>query len=130
MNFCNKCDNMFYITIYDDSAQEEINQSKLIYYCKNCGNKDTTLDQHNICVSKTTISKKNQSIIGNINEYTKHDPTLPRINTIKCPNSNCSTNSNTNPTEREIIYIRVDDINKKYIYLCSTCDFTWNLNNK
>ena len=128
MNFCNKCDNMYYITIYDDKNLEEIKPSKLIYYCKNCGNKDTTLDQHNICVSKSTINNKKQSIVGNINEYTKYDPTLPRINTIKCPNATCKTNSKEIQKNREIIYIRVDDINKKYIYLCSTCNFTWNLN--
>ena len=103
MNFCSKCDNMYYITIYDDSTQKEIKQSKLIYYCKNCGNKDTTLDQHNICVSKSTINNKKQSITGNINEYTKYDPTLPRINTIKCPNSNCTTNNKENPEEKLFI---------------------------
>ena len=130
MNFCNKCDNMYYISIYDDKNLDDIKKSTLIYYCKNCGNKDTTLDQHNICVSKSTINNKIQTIKGNINEYTKYDPTLPRINTIKCPNNNCQTNNEENPEEREIIYIRVDDINKKYIYLCSTCNFTWNLNNK
>ena len=130
MNFCSKCDNMYYISIFDEKNSDDIKKSTLIYYCKNCGNKDTTLDQHNICVSKSTINNKKQIVIGNINEYTKYDPTLPRINTIKCPNDNCQTNNKENPEEREIIYIRVDDINKKYIYLCSTCNFTWNLNNK
>ena len=130
MNFCSKCDNMYYISIYENKDLANIKKSTLIYYCKNCGNKDTTLDQHNICISKSTINNKNQTLIGNINEYTKHDPTLPRINTIKCPNSQCRTNAEENPENREIIYIRIDDINKKYVYLCSSCDFTWNLNNK
>ena len=31
MNFCIKCDNMYYIRIADD------NNNKLIYYCRNCG---------------------------------------------------------------------------------------------
>ena len=51
------------------------------------------------------------------------DPTLPRINTIKCPNSDC--NSNKEGGEREVIYIRYDDMNKLYIYLCAKCDTIW-----
>ena len=58
------------------------------------------------------------------NEYTKLDPTLPRTNTIRCPNSNCETNKTEN-AEREIIYIRYDDTNMKYVYMCSTCDSMW-----
>ena len=50
-------------------------------------------------------------------------PTLPRINKILCPNSECTTN--TKNTEREIIYLRYDDVNIKYIYVCSTCDSVW-----
>ena len=28
----------------------------------------------------------------------------------------------------EIIYIRYDDVNMKYIYLCTHCDTKWNTN--
>ena len=59
-----------------------------------------------------------------INSYTKLDPTLPRINTIKCPNSNCKSNTDDDE-KREVIYIRYDDINIKYMYLCAVCDTTW-----
>ena len=58
-----------------------------------------------------------------INKYTKLDPTLPRISTILCPNPNCRTN--TDDMSKEIIYIRYDDANMKYVYLCSTCDTVW-----
>ena len=53
----------------------------------------------------------------------KLDPTLPRISKVLCPNSKCETN--TKNEKREIIYIRYDDINMKYIYMCSTCDCVW-----
>jgi aspartate carbamoyltransferase regulatory subunit len=43
-----------------------------------------------------------------------------------CPNKDCPTN--TDGVEREIIYIRYDDSNMKYIYLCSTCDTVWQTN--
>ena len=61
-----------------------------------------------------------------INEYTKLDPTLPRCNNIPCPNDNCVCN--TEDKENNVIYIRYDDINLKYMYLCTYCDTTWNTN--
>ncbi len=118
MHFCNKCNNMYYIRI---SSEDE---EKLIYYCRNCGNEDTELTKDNICVSKTQLKRNEQKYNHIINEYTKLDPTLPRINTIKCPNNECSSNKE-NATDREVIYIRYDDMNLLYIYLCAKCDTVW-----
>ena len=73
------------------------------------------------------LKENSQQFDSFINEYTKLDPTLPRTNTIKCPNSNCDTNKSEN-VEREILYIRYDDINMKYVYMCSTCDTMWKTN--
>jgi aspartate carbamoyltransferase regulatory subunit len=77
-------------------------------------------------VSKTQIKKSEQTFSHIINKYTKLDPTLPRINTVLCPNSDCATNKDGVP--REIIYIRYDDSNMKYIYLCSSCNIVWQTN--
>jgi aspartate carbamoyltransferase regulatory subunit len=81
------------------------------------------LSIENVTVSKLQIKKSEQSFNHIINKYTKLDPTLPRINTILCPNTDCETN--TKNKEREIIYIRYDDMNMKYVYLCSCCDTVW-----
>ena len=120
MHFCTNCSNMYYIRINSDDP------NKLVYYCRNCGNEDKLLAIENVCVSKTQIKKSEQSFTHIINKYTKLDPTLPRINTILCPNPDCSTNKGNK--EREIIYIRYDDTNMKYIYLCSDCDTIWKTN--
>lgn len=120
MHFCSNCQNMYYIRINEDDP------NKLEYYCRNCGNEDKLLASENVCVSKIQIKKSEQSFNHIINKYTKHDPTLPRINTVLCPNLECETN--TKSKEREIIYIRYDDINMKYIYLCSNCDTVWKTN--
>ena len=120
MHFCSNCNNMYYIRINSDNA------NKLIYYCRNCGNEDNLLTTDNVCVSKTNIKKNDQSFNHIINKYTKFDPTLPRISKILCPNPECTTN--TKDTLREIIYIRYDDTNMKYVYLCSTCDTVWQTN--
>ena len=116
MHFCMKCDNMYYIRVASDDSDS------LIYYCRSCGYEDDQLTADNICVSKTHIKRNKQKFNHLINKYTKLDPTLPRINTIKCPNAECSSNTSG---EREVIYLRYDDVNMKYIYLCAKCDTIW-----
>jgi DNA-directed RNA polymerase subunit M/transcription elongation factor TFIIS len=108
---------MYYISIDPNDA------NKLVYYCRNCGNVDETLSVDNVTVSKIQLKKSEQEFSHIINQYTKLDPTLPRINTVLCPNSSCKTNTDEAP--KEIIYIRYDDTNMKYAYLCSTCDTVW-----
>jgi len=108
---------MYYISIDPNNA------NKLVYYCRNCGNVDETLSVDNVTVSKIQLKKSEQEFSHIINKYTKLDPTLPRINTVLCPNIGCKTNTDDLP--REIIYIRYDDTNMKYVYLCSTCDTVW-----
>jgi DNA-directed RNA polymerase subunit M/transcription elongation factor TFIIS len=108
---------MYYISIDNE------NTNKLVYYCRNCGTKDMSINIDNVTVSKIQLSKGENKFEHIINKYTKLDPTLPRISKILCPNSDCLTN--TNNEDREIIYIRYDDVNMKYIYLCSTCDTVW-----
>ena len=123
MHFCSNCSNMYYIEINSEDS------NKLVYYCRKCGNKDSLLAVDNLCVSKVQIKKTEQSFNHIINKYTKLDPTLPRINKILCPNANCSTNHDkTSSVNREIIYLRYDAINIKYVYLCSTCDTVWKNN--
>lgn len=124
MHFCRVCENMYYIKISEKQANE------LSYYCRKCGDINDTIAVDSVSISK--INTKNQGggdqhFSNVINQYTKLDPTLPRINHIACPNGSCSTNRAERPTEREIIYLRYDDMNIKYVYLCSTCDHAWKL---
>lgn len=207
MQFCSECHNMYYLKIQDED--ENIGNT-LIYYCRNCGHEDTTLSTTNICVSDTQLRSSEKKYTHIVNEYTKYDPTLPRINTIKCPNQECSSNemggggrkktvvgeagpeagpeakaaskakaskskaatskaatskaetskaaqaslaaaeenlktileeedaveanaviSDSDPNNnREVIYIRYDDTNMKYVYLCVHCDTTWRTDNR
>lgn len=121
MHFCTICDNMYYIRI------DTSNPNQLVYYCRKCGNHDSQLAVKNVCVSRTQLKKTEQTFSYIINKYTKLDPTLPRINTILCPNTDCATNAMEKPAKREIIYIRYDDTNMKYVYLCSECDNVWQI---
>ncbi len=118
MHFCSKCDNMYYIKLTEE------NGNKLIYYCRNCGNEDSLITTDNICICQTQIAHKENSYNHIINNYTKFDTTLPRTTTIKCPNINCSSYIDKNP---DVIYLRYDDTNMKYIYLCGICDTVWKI---
>lgn len=172
MHFCIKCSNMYYIRLSEEDP------NSIVYYCRNCGheNKNITLDS--VTISRTNFKSSKQKYNSIINKYTKMDPTLPRINTIKCPNQACKSNqehehSHTETprsraaraegskskasigaaaaavvpsvagvdvsveeqgggggagghTEREIIYLRYDDVNMNFVYLCPVCDSVWN----
>lgn len=122
MKFCVQCDNMLYIKI----NQED--ENKLNYYCRNCGYEDTTLTEEGVCVLDTQIKKSQQKFDHIINPYTKMDPTLPRTYNMKCPNNECKTNKRDEGDEEkptEIIYIRYDDDELKYVYICPECDTNW-----
>jgi len=116
---------MYYLKVMDNDA------NSLIYYCRNCGHENDTLTAENVCISDTQIKRSEEQYVHIVNEYTKFDPTLPRINTIDCPNVKCASNIDAKSTEgeekkeREVIYIRYDDTNMKYIYVCAVCNTSW-----
>ena len=116
MYFCSECGNMYYIKI------SEQDQDILIYYCRKCGNEDHTLNKKNICISKTNFKGTKQKFSHLINEFTKLNPTLPRRYNIQCPNSECQSHGETS---NDVIYLRYDDQNMKYIYICNNCDTIW-----
>lgn len=124
MHFCSKCNNMYYLKLKDDDA------NKLIYYCRHCGNEDSELQSSDMCVMTTQINRSDEKYVHVVNQYTKSDPTLPRIKSIKCPNQDCLSNDDAKATENEVMYIRYDDVNIKYIYMCAHCDTTWKTSDK
>lgn len=119
MKFCSNCNNMLYISVGDTDGNQ------LIYYCRNCGEKDETITAESVCVLETHFKKGEQKFNHIINQYTKKDPTLPRIYNVKCPNGGCSTNSDSAKNPAEVIYMRYDDDALKYLYICVTCNTVW-----
>ncbi len=109
---------MYYIGI------DETNKQNLTHYCRNCG----YVDQNNFdnsCILNMQIKKGEQKYNHIINEYTKLDPTLPRVYNIKCPNGSCKTKTDPEKFKDEVVYVRYDGANLKYLYMCSTCDTIW-----
>lgn len=128
MHFCTVCQNMYYIRLTGE------NKDQLIYYCRKCGHEDDELiaSLENVCVSQTQLKASVSSYEHIINKYTKLDPTLPHINNIKCPNTACASNESTDETkdgddqkEADILYLRYDDTNMKFVYLCTECNTVW-----
>ena len=124
MEFC-VCGNMYYIGI---SAE---NSNALVHYCRHCGNQDATISTEGACVIDTHYKAGEHQFNHIINKYTKEDPTLPRIYNIPCPNHECSSNRDNSTSAAamkvpvEVIYIRYDNTNMKYLYICTVCDTTW-----
>ena len=121
MHFCEDCGMLYYVHV------SESNSNQLIHFCRKCGKKKKIITEDNICVSKINLKRSVQKTHNMVNEFTKSDPTLPRINNIPCPNDACDSNREDHPLSTEIIYMRYDDINMKYIYTCTRCDKVWKL---
>ena len=145
MKFCTECNNMNYIKINGEDA------NTLVYYCRFCGHEDNEPAESGVVVLRTEYKKTEQQFSHMVNRYIKHDPTLPRIANVKCPNESCTSNaatsnaatSNHGPGDKasgdkahsdkahqgdkgpNVIYLRYDDNNMKYLYICEDCDTTW-----
>ena len=124
MKFCKECNNMLYMSLSGDDA------NKLVYYCSNCGNVDDNITTEGHCVLHTQLNKREQKLNYFINKYTKMDPCLPRIHNMKCVNASCKTNNTEEKLNPEIIYMRYDDENLKYAYICVECDYVWKTDDK
>jgi DNA-directed RNA polymerase subunit M/transcription elongation factor TFIIS len=121
MKFCVKCDNMYYITVSNE------NRDRLLYYCRICKHVDENAVT-NTCVSVVTtkLGEDQMHIDHFVNKYTKLDPTLPRIYNLPCPNNECHSNGNDNTNNyREVLYMRYNDTDMKYLYMCCRCDQIW-----
>lgn len=118
MEFCPVCQNMYFI------KSDKNDKSHLIYWCKNCTKEEKKELKGNNCIYSSKYSS-NQTITFSdfINKYTHLDKTLPRVNNIPCPNEDCI--SHTNKDLKEVIYIKYDATNMKYLYLCCKCKTCW-----
>ena len=116
IRFCSRCDNKYYHRIYADT---------LIYYCRVCGFEEKNDSTEPLCVLDTQFKENSVNFDFIVNKYTKFDPTLPHIN-IKCPNDGCDTNANTkNENVTDAIYLRYDNNQLKFLYICTTCNEKW-----
>jgi hypothetical protein len=156
MQFCPACDNKLYMRIgeYRPAASEapegkeestELANAPLTLYCKHCpyaknmhndggldGDRDdssVTDERHAFdpCMSRSNYSSNHPLYLSTVvNQYTHMDPTLPCL-TVPCHNPQCV--SNTDPdTESAVLYIRYNDQDMEFLYLCKHCRQCWHKN--
>ena len=116
IRFCSQCDNKYY---------HSIEENQLKYYCRVCGNTETNVSKEALCVLDTQFQKDALNFDHLVNRYTKYDPTLPHI-FLRCPSDSCKTNTGAEPSHvTDAIYIRYDNRNLKFLYICTECDYKW-----
>lgn len=113
MKWCPKCDNYLY---------HNVRTGDLVRNCLNCGysEKDT---QGGLIVETRVGERASEGYKILLNEFTTKDPVLPHAKNIKCPNGGCP--SNTGTKEPDVVYLKYDTVNLKYIYICMACDQRW-----
>jgi len=113
MEFCTMCGNMLYIR----NAEAGVT-----FYCKNCNFTKNPEDTNaSFCVS-TNYQDEAIKYSMFINPNIKHDPTLPHVNNIPCPSKDCTKEESK---ENDVIYMKYDPQNMKYVYFCNHCDYFW-----
>ena len=107
------CGNMYKLQFKTDG---------LFWKCLSCGVEEK---QEGGCLLVETLVQERSSEGYRIllNEFTRQDATLPHVKNIKCPRADCATNGGG--TERDVIYIKYDPVNMKYMYICNVCGETW-----
>ena len=115
MEFCDVCDNLLYLRAEDDDTT-------LVKYCKrkDCGFTKKVASGQSMKVSQTIYTEDKLLYNQFQNKYLRYDPTLPRIRdpNLICPNAECSAPQDAPP---QIIYIKYQSTNMKYMYCCDYC---------
>ncbi len=113
MKFCPVCRYYLYL---------DMSEGKLTRLCRSCGHSEEEMSGG--LVSFTNLEEKvNEGYKILVNEFTRDDPTLPHVNNIKCKNEGCA--SNKSGAKSDVIYIKYDAVNMKFLYICNVCGDQW-----
>ena len=113
MKFCPKCENYLYL---------DTKTSTLLRVCRTCGHSEEDT-QGGLAMETIVQERSSESYKIVVNEFTRLDPTLPHVKTLPCPLQTCPTN--TKGLERDVIIIKYDGVNLKYLYICNVCGTEW-----
>lgn len=119
LHFCPVCRNYLFAQI--EKSLENTSEQILIRLCRNCGYKQT--DVKSGLISEIIVGERSaESYKILLNEFTAEDPRLPHLHgTIKCPDPACPSHNATS----DIIYMKYDQVNLNFLYICYVCKFTW-----
>lgn len=116
MKFCPVCRYYLYLQSNEDS-------DVLRRICRNCGYQEE--DTKGGLILETDLKERtSEGYKILLNEFTKEDPTLPHTDSIKCPNASCASNASA-AAKKDVIYLKYDPVNLKFLYICNICDTQW-----
>lgn len=122
MEFCDYCENMLYIKDNDEDKFD------VKYYCKNCNFEKPLSDKNtSTLIIQNRYSENSVNLTNVINENIINDHTIPHIDNIPCPNKECTKPKDKN---NDIMYIKTDNVNLKFVYYCVYCKKFWENNLK
>ena len=109
MKFCLDCKNMLYMIEESESGSIKLKCRKCPYF----EDAPALLYEHDL--------REDTSTLLATNPYLTQDPTLPRFNTIQCPNDSCSSRGK----ESDIVGVKIDKVNVVWMYQCAVCSTSW-----
>ena len=118
-HMCPVCD--YYMPLTQNPNSETALGGDLIRACRNCGH--TEQEKKGLVMETDIQGRSSESYKVFLNEFTKEDPRLPHVKNLLCPNAQCKTR--TSQVESDVIYIKYDSANLKYLYICTICDTQW-----
>lgn len=100
------------------------------YICKFCAHVEEFNKKEPKLISRNVFNNKSMNILQQINDQKKinidHDVTLPHVKNIDCVNnSNCKRKKGE---ENDVIVIRYNDADVKYMYYCMYCKEYFKIN--
>ena len=152
-DFCKICRYYLYLeevsVVDDEKADQESKKKELRRVCRNCGYQEQMKGGLILEIDLKEKTSEGYKIL--MNEFTKDDPTLPHVHNLRCPSRACPSNKGRaypmdNPdaavaqaapqapqaavedkgeVESDVIYLKYDAINMKYLYICNVCDTKW-----
>jgi DNA-directed RNA polymerase subunit M/transcription elongation factor TFIIS len=89
--------------------------------CRNCRYTEND-EKGGLVMEQSSETSEGYKIL--VNEFTRYDVRLPHIvKTLRCPEPACKTNQGE--AESDILYIKYDAANLKYLYICTGCGYQW-----
>lgn len=111
---------MVYMNI---KRNEEGGAPQVTCVCKSCGSSSEMGKEQCATAMFTSDYGDNQMAYKHyMTPHIRHDPTLPHAKDIDCINPNCTKKPNE---IRDVIYIKYDRDNLKYLYNCMYCKEFW-----
>ena len=126
-HMCPKCDYYMPLKQVQEENNEGVVNTDLQRVCRNCG--EIELEKPGLVMETIIQEQASDSYRLFMNEFTKEDPRLPHVKNLKCPNQECPTRQPNSTVENDVIYIKYDTMNMKFLYICTHCDTQWRSRN-